>query len=214
MPSRASSASRPRSGLLDKSRSPLADRSLQKSFGSPEHREVAREAVRKSLVLLKNDDQTLPLSKNVARIHVAGKSADDIGNQCGGWTIEWQGKSGNVTTGGTTVLTAIKHAVAEGTQVTFSKDGTGAAGANVGIVVIGETPYAEGVGDSGDLALAKEDVEAIRNMKAAGIPVVVVLFSGRPLIIGDVFDQSSAVCRRLAPRHRGRRRHRRSLRRL
>jgi beta-glucosidase len=179
-------------GLFDKNRSPLADRSLHKSFGSPEHREVAREAVRKSLVLLKNDDQTLPLSKKLARIHVAGKSADDIGNQCGGWTIEWQGKSGDVTPGGTTVLTAIKHTVAEGTQVTFSKDGTGAAGANVGIVVIGETPYAEGIGDSGDLALAKEDVEAIRNMKSAGIPVVVILFSGRPLIIGDVFDQSSA----------------------
>jgi beta-glucosidase len=179
-------------GLLDKGRSPLADRNLQKSFGSPEHREVAREAVRKSLVLLKNDDQTLPLSKKLARIHVAGKSADDIGNQCGGWTIEWQGKSGNVTTGGTTVLTAIKHAVSEGTQVTFSKDGTGAEGASVGIVVIGETPYAEGVGDSGDLALAKEDVEAIRTMKSAGIPVVVILFSGRPLIISDVFDQASA----------------------
>ena len=128
----------------------------------------------------------------MARIHVAGKSADDIGNQCGGWTIEWQGKSGNVTTGGTTVLTAIKHAVSEGTQVTFSKDGTGAEGASVGIVVIGETPYAEGVGDSGDLALAKEDVEAIRTMKSAGIPVVVILFSGRPLIISDVFDQASA----------------------
>jgi beta-glucosidase len=179
-------------GLLDKDRSPVADRSLQRSFGSPEHREVAREAVRKSLVLLKNDDQTLPLSKKVARIHVAGKSADDIGNQCGGWTIDWQGKSGNVTTGGTTLLTAIKHTVAEGTQVTFSKDGTGAAGATVGIAVVGETPYAEGIGDSGDLTLAEDDIKAIRNMKAAGIPVVVVLYSGRPLIVGDVFDQASA----------------------
>jgi beta-glucosidase len=179
-------------GLFDKNRSPLADRTLHKSFGSPEHREVAREAVRKSLVLLKNDDQTLPLSKKLARIHLAGKCADDIGNQCGGWTIEWQGKSGNVTTGGTTVLTAIKNAVAEGTQVTFSKDGTGAAGATVGIVVIGETPYAEGVGDSGDLALSKEDVEVVKNMKATGIPVVVVLFSGRPLVVGDVLDEASA----------------------
>jgi beta-glucosidase len=179
-------------GLLDKSRSPLADRNLHRSFGSPEHREVARQAVRESLVLLKNDDQTLPLSKNLARIHVAGKSADDIGNQCGGWTIEWQGKSGDVTTGGTTLLAAIKHAVSDGTQVTFSKDGTGAKGANVGIVVIGETPYAEGVGDSADLALAKEDVEAVQNMKAAGIPVVVVLYSGRPMIVGNVLDQASA----------------------
>jgi beta-glucosidase len=181
------------SGLLDKGRSPLADRNLQKLFGSPEHREVARRAVRESLVLLKNDDQTLPLSKKLARIHVGGKSADDLGNQCGGWTIDWQGKSGEVTTGGTTLLTAIKHAVGDGTQVTFSKDGTGAAGANVGIVVIGETPYAEGVGDSGDVALSQEDVIAVKNMKSAGIPVVVVVYSGRPLILGDVFDQSSAL---------------------
>ena len=95
-------------GLLDKNRSQLADRSLHKSFGSAEHREVAREAVRKSLVLLKNDDDVLPLAKTATRIHVGGKSADDIGNQCGGWTVQWQGESGDVTTGGTTILEAIK----------------------------------------------------------------------------------------------------------
>ena len=127
----------------------------------------------------------LPISKTAARIHVAGKNADDIGNQCGGWTIDWQGRSGNVTTGGTTVLAAIKKAVSASTQVTFSADGTGAAGATVGVVVIGETPYAEGNGDRADLSLAPEDVAAIDNMKAAGIPVVVILFSGRPMILGD-----------------------------
>ena len=74
-------------GLMDKNRSPLADRNLHKTFGSPEHRAVAREAVRKSMVLLKNENQVLPISKNIAHIHLAGKSADDIGNQCGGWTI-------------------------------------------------------------------------------------------------------------------------------
>src|SRR4029077_4787250 len=125
----------------------LADRSLQKSFGSPEHRAVARQAVRESLVLLKNEAKLLPLSKKAGLIHVAGKNADDIGNQSGGWTIDWQGKSGPVTTGGTTILTAIKSAVSAGTKVTFSKDGTGAAGATAGIVVIGETPYAEMKGD-------------------------------------------------------------------
>lgn len=179
-------------GLLDKDRSQLADRSLHVSFGSLEHHEVAREAVRQSLVLLKNDDQTLPLSKQARRIHVAGQSADDIGNQCGGWTIQWQGASGDVTTGGTTILTAVKNAVADGTDVTYSEDGSGAAGADVGIVVIGETPYAEGNGDDGDLTLSDEDLAAVRNMKSAGIPVVVVLFSGRPIMLGDTLDQADA----------------------
>jgi len=180
-------------GLMDKNRSQLADRGLHKSFGSAEHREVARQAVRESLVLLKNRNQVLPMAKTAVRIHVAGKSADDLGNQCGGWTIDWQGKSGEVTPGGTTVLAAIKKAVSGKTEVTFSKDGTGAAGASIGVVVIGELPYAEGNGDRADLKLAQEDVDAVANMKAAGIPVVVVLFSGRPMILGGVLDQSDAL---------------------
>ncbi|HJQ24246.1 MAG TPA: glycoside hydrolase family 3 N-terminal domain-containing protein [Blastocatellia bacterium] len=179
-------------GLMDKSRSPLADRSLQKTFGSAAHRAVARQCVRESLVLLKNERKALPLSKSLARIHVAGKSADDIGNQCGGWTIDWQGKSGDVMPGGTTVLKAIRDAVAKTTKVTFSKDGTGAAGADIGVVVIGETPYAEMLGDRTDLQLAAEDVAAVENMKQAGIPVVVVLFSGRPMIIDRVLDHADA----------------------
>jgi beta-glucosidase len=179
-------------GLMDKSRSPLADRRLHKTFGSAEHRQVARECVRQSLVLLKNEKAALPLSKKVARIHVAGNSADDIGNQCGGWTIEWQGKSGDVTPGGTTILKAIQNTVSPSTKVTFSKDGTGAGGAAVGVVVIGETPYAEGMGDREDLSLSAEDVTAIKNMKEAGIPVVAVLLSGRPIIINDVLGQCDA----------------------
>jgi beta-glucosidase len=165
---------------------------LHKTFGSAEHRQVARDCVRQSLVLLKNEKATLPLSKKVARIHVAGKSADDIGNQCGGWTIEWQGKSGDVTPGGTTILNAIQNTVSQGTKVTFSKDGTDASGAAVGVVVIGETPYAEGMGDREDLSLSAEDVTAIKNMKQAGIPVVAVLLSGRPMIINDVLGQCDA----------------------
>ncbi len=180
-------------GLMDPKRSQLADRSLWKSFGSPEHRAVARQAVRESLVLLKNENHALPLAKSAARIHVAGKSADDIGNQCGGWTIDWQGKSGDVTPGGTTVLAAIRSAVGGDTKVTFSKDGSGAAGATVGVVVIGETPYAEMMGDRADLHLAPEDIDAVKTMKAAGIPVVVVLFSGRPMILDGVLDQADAV---------------------
>ena len=179
-------------GLLDKDRSPLADRSLHSKFGSDEHRQVAREAVRQSLVLLKNRGKILPVSKQASRIHVVGKNADNIGNQCGGWTIDWQGRSGEVTTGGTTVLAAIKNTASENTKVTFSADGTGAAGADIGVVVIGETPYAEGRGDSADLALDKDDIEAVTNMKSAGIPVVVILISGRPMIINDILDKADA----------------------
>jgi len=180
-------------GLMDKNRSQLADRRLHKTFGSAEHRAVARDAVRQSLVLLKNDAKVLPLSKKAGRIHVAGKSADNIGNQCGGWTIDWQGKTDDVTTGGTTILAAIKTAVSPTTKVTFSNDGSGAAGADVGVVVIGETPYAEMRGDRAELSLSKEDVDAVKTMKATGIPVVVILISGRPMILGDVLGQASGL---------------------
>jgi beta-glucosidase len=179
-------------GLMDKSRSQLADRSLHKTFGSPEHRQVAREAVRQSLVLLKNEGRTLPISKQAMHIHVAGANADNIGNQCGGWTIQWQGQSGEVTTGGTTILAAIKNAASSTTQVTFSNDGTGAEGAAVGIAVIGEKPYAEGNGDSNDLSLSQQDVAVVENMKKVGIPVVVVLISGRPMIVNGVLDKADA----------------------
>ena len=179
-------------GLMDPKRQQLADRSLHKTFGSAERRAVAREGVRKSLVLLKNEKRVLPLAKNTARIHVAGRCADDIGNQCGGWTITWQGKSG-ATTQGTTILGAIRKAVSSGTQVTHSHDGSGAAGATIGIAVIGETPYAEMQGDRASLALSGEDAGVVEKMKSAGIPVVVVLISGRPLIIESVLEKAEAV---------------------
>jgi len=179
-------------GLMDPNRKQLADRSLHKTFGSAAHRAVARECVRKSLVLLKNEKRVLPLAKNAVRIHVAGKCADDIGNQCGGWTIFWQGKSGPITQG-TTILAAIRKAVGSGTQVTHSHDGTGAAGATAGVAVIGETPYAEMQGDRTNLDLSAEDAGVVENMKRAGIPVVVVLISGRPLIIESVLQKADAV---------------------
>ena len=100
-------------GMLDPGRSQLADRGLHSQFGSREHLAVARDAVRQSLVLLKNSNAVLPIQKNAARIHIAGKNADNIGNQCGGWTITWQGKSGD-TTGGITIRAAIQRAVSKG----------------------------------------------------------------------------------------------------
>jgi beta-glucosidase len=178
-------------GLFDESRSLLADPRLQGTVGSNDNREVARDAVRKSLVLLKNERNTLPLSKNLERIHVAGHSADDIGRQCGGWTIDWQGKDGDIVPG-TTVLEAVRSAVSADTEVTFSTDGAGAEGASLAIVVIGEAPYAEGQGDSSQLALPPEDLQTIENITDKQIPVVAVLLSGRPLIINEVLDRVDA----------------------
>lgn len=176
-------------GLMDSRRSQLADRRLHRTFGSGEHRAVARECVRASQVLLKNGGGVLPL-KQTAKIHVAGKHANDIGLQCGGWTITWQGGSGPVTHG-TTILQGIR--VAAGQAVTWSPDGSGAAGAEIGIAVIGEQPYAEGRGDTADLHLSSHDVQVVRNLKSAGLKVVAVIVSGRPVFLDDILDQTDAI---------------------
>lgn len=190
-------------GLLDKTRSQLADRALQSRFGSPAHREVARECVRQSVVILKNQGQILPLSKAAQRFHVGGKSADDMGNQCGGWTIDWQGKSGAVIAG-TTLLKAISQTVSPGTKTTFSPDGSGGAGAGIGLVVIGEKPYAETGGDREDLRLAPEDVAAVKAMKNAGLRVVAILLSGRPMIVDDILNDCDALVAAWLPGTEGR----------
>ena len=166
---------------------PFTDRSLLSKVGSKEHRAIAREAVKQSLVVLKNNG-VLPISKDLGQIHVSGKNADDLGNQCGGWTITWQGESGPLTKG-TTIYEAIQVAVSSFTNVTYSKDGSGAKGANVGIVVVGETPYSEMMGDKESLQLDKKDLKAIENVRKAGVPVVVVMVSGRPLIVEDEVDK-------------------------
>ena len=175
-------------GLFER---PYSDKALLKKVGSKEHRNIAREAVKQSLVVLKNDG-VLPLSKDLGHIHVSGKNADDLGNQCGGWTITWQGDSGPITKG-TTVYEAIQVAVSSFTNVTYSKNGSGAKGADVGIVIIGETPYAEMEGDRESLALDKKDLAAIARIRKAGVPVVVIIVSGRPLIITDELDKWSGL---------------------
>lgn len=190
-------------GLMDPEFSPRADVSLAGRFGSAAHRELGREAVRQSLVLLKNEDGALPLSREATRIHVAGRNADDLGHQCGGWTIEWQGASGEITVG-TTILQAIREAVSDGTEVTFSADGSGAAGADVAVVVIGEEPYAEMMGDRHDLSLDEEDVATVKRVAEQDMPVVVVLVSGRPLILGETLDASSAFVAAWLPGTEGR----------
>ena len=171
---------------------PHADPKLLAQIGSPEHRAVARECVRQSHVLLRNEQQTLPLSKGVKHLAVVGKAADDLGIQCGGWTISWQGDSGAVTHGGTTLLAAIQQTVSKNTEVTFSPDAENLRGAEAVIVVVGEMPYAEMKGDRNDLSLAPGDAALIEKAKAAGVPVVTVLYSGRPLVLGTALEHSDA----------------------
>ncbi|GAA4541219.1 glycoside hydrolase family 3 protein [Amycolatopsis samaneae] len=163
---------------------PYTDRSLQKDFGSGAHRELARQAVRESQVLLKNDG-VLPLKKNGNRIFVAGKNANDIGNQAGGWTLSWQGRSGPVIPG-TTILDGLRAGAGKNTTVTFDKAGNGIDKSyKVAVAVVGETPYAEGKGDRPNgLGLDAEDLATIAKLKASGVPLVVVTVSGRVLDLG------------------------------
>lgn len=157
------------------------------AFNSEEHRALAREAVRKSLVLLKNERNVLPLAKN-SSILLLGPGRDNVGMQSGGWTITWQGTMGTQVKG-----TSIKQglelvAKANGGQIyTDPKD---APKAGVAVVVIGEIPYAEGVGDNGRLTLDsatahRDNLNAIAEAKSTGLPTVVILLSGRPLLITD-----------------------------
>jgi beta-glucosidase len=171
---------------------PFADPDLTALVGSAEHRQVARECVRQSLVLLKNERQTLPLSKRIKHLAVAGRAAADLGIQCGGWTIDWQGRSGEVTKGGTTILDALRQSAPAGMDIAFSPDGTGVKGADAVIVVIGEKPYAEMKGDRKDLRLDAEDLAVLEKASEAGVPVVTVLISGRPLVLGRALDASDA----------------------
>ena len=208
-------------GLFEKP-SPAKRRwSNDASFGSAAHRDVAREAVRKSLVLLKNEQQLLPLAKD-QRILVAGKNADNVGHQCGGFTVAWQGTSGNeFVIGGTSIWKGISD---KNASAVLSSGGTGEdadpALHDVAVVVIGETPYAEGMGDirSGDdvivqagsqikgllkvlepygdsLVLAElhpEDLQTIANITSRGVPVVTVMVSGRPLVTNQEIAASTA----------------------
>ncbi|MFA4838132.1 MAG: glycoside hydrolase family 3 N-terminal domain-containing protein [Candidatus Neomarinimicrobiota bacterium] len=171
---------------------PFAERGLTATIGSQAHRDIARRAVRQSLVLLKNENHVLPVSENVKRIHVAGKNADNLGNQCGGWTISWQGMSGNITVG-TTILEGIRRRAGNDIQVTYNDNGLGAEGADIAIAVIGETPYAEGVGDRTDLMLSQEDISTVLNLKSTGVPTVVILVSGRPMILENVELAGDAI---------------------
>ncbi|WP_405193257.1 glycoside hydrolase family 3 N-terminal domain-containing protein [Streptomyces anulatus] len=173
---------------------PYADTTHLEKVGSAEHRAVAREAVAKSQVLLKNEGAVLPLEPS-QKVYVAGSNADDIGNQAGGWTISWQGSSGRTTTG-TTILEGMRKAARTPESVTFSRDASAATdGYDVGVVVVGETPYAEGIGDVGnghDLELTAADRAAVDKVCSA-MKCAVLVVSGRPQLIGDRLGDMDAL---------------------
>ncbi|CAM8968711.1 unnamed protein product [Rhodiola kirilowii] len=179
---------------------PMADYSLINQLGSQEHRELAREAVRKSLVLLKNgnsaEDPVLPLPKNAPKILVAGSHADNLGYQCGGWTIAWQGLSGNNITKGTTIISAIKSTVEPGTEVVYQElpdtEYVKSNNFSYAIVVVGEYPYAETAGDSLNLTIPEAGLKTIQNV-CGSVKCVVVLITGRPVVIQPYVNHMDAL---------------------
>jgi beta-glucosidase len=193
-----------RMGLPDRPK-PSA-RNASHAIGTPEDRAVAREAVRKSAVLLKNNGQVLPIARS-AKVLVAGKSADSLANQSGGWSITWQGGNANADFGGGTTLWGAVQKVAPGAVLDTSTDARlASASIDVAIVAIGETPYAEGAGDIGPsktLELAKlhpEDVALLDALRAKGVKkIVTVLYSGRPLYVNQEINRSDAFVAAFLP---------------
>ncbi|CAL0321616.1 unnamed protein product [Lupinus luteus] len=179
---------------------PLADYSLVHELGSQEHRQLAREAVRKSLVLLKNgenaDKPLLPLPKKAKKILVAGSHADNLGYQSGGWTIEWQGVTGNNVTSGTTILSAIKNTVDKDTEVVYKENPdlnyVKSNNFSYAIVVVGEHPYAETKGDSLNLTIPAPGPDTITNV-CGGVKCVTVIISGRPVVIQPYLQTIEAL---------------------
>jgi beta-glucosidase len=184
-------------GLFER---PMPDTKYQGTVRSREHLELARQAVRESLVLLKNENDALPLSKDAAVIFIAGEGANDIGLQSGGWTLEWLGKPGNEDEG-TTVLSGIRAAAGSDTQVEYNSDGDfsefkdpegNPLVADVGIVVLAEQPYSEGVGDQADLSLGEVETKLITEMGKQSKSVIVILVSGRPRVITEQLPLAEA----------------------
>ncbi|XP_021773441.1 uncharacterized protein LOC110737394 [Chenopodium quinoa] len=179
---------------------PFGDPSLTKELGSEPHRDLAREAVRKSLVLLKNGKPgqapVLPLPKRASKVLVAGEYADNLGYQCGGWTINWQGFTDSKSTRGTTILSAVKSAIDPSTELVFQENPTEdfvkSNNFDYAIVVVGEPPYAETAGDSENLTMADPGPTVINNVCGA-VQCVVIIISGRPLVIEPYMNTIHAL---------------------
>jgi len=175
---------------------PFPSESLIDQIGSQSHRDIARQAVRESLVLLKNRNNILPIKKEVAKIAVVGGFADNAGLQSGGWTVNWQGTDKNYE-GSTTILQGIKR-IYNG-EIIFDKEGAVIQkDVDLAIIIVGETPYAEFFGDIGgemdayEHTLTSAHQEYIENYRLAGIDIVTILISGRPLVTTNEIDKSEA----------------------
>ena len=180
-------------GLFDRPEATVEGLSV---IGSEKHHAIALEAVRKSQVLLKNTNAALPISASAKKIIVSGSSANNLGRQAGGWTSEWQGIDGDTSITGTTILEGIKSVVSEHTSVEYNQNGDFADGsplADVGIVVVGEKPYAEGWGDNPNPKLSEEDLLAIKKTKTKSNKLVVIIVAGRPLDISAYSADWDAV---------------------
>lgn len=179
---------------------PMADFSLVNQLGNQAHRDLAREAVRKSLVLLKNgkegDSPLLPLPKRASKILVAGTHAHNLGYQCGGWTINWLGFTNNNDTRGTTILNAVKSTVYPSTEVVYKehpdKEFMKSNNFTYAIIVVGEKPYAEWHGDSQTLTMIEPGPNIISNVCGA-VKCVVVVISGRPIVIEPYISSIDAL---------------------
>ena len=168
----------------------------QTALGSDANRLVARQAVSESLVLLKDDSNLLPLSPSPKTIRVAGSAADNVGRQSGAWTVEWQGIDGNWLPGSTSILKGIKETASDDISIEYSLDGTfdeTTSKAPLGIAVVGEAPYAEGWGDNPNPTLSPEDIATIENLKQHSEKILVIIVSGRPLIITKEIKTWDAV---------------------
>ena len=175
-------------GLFEK---PMPAAGKASDVGADAHRAIARTAVAQSAVLLKTSGNLLPITSG-RKVLLAGQGADDIGIQSGGWTITWQGSEGEITRG-TTLRAAL--AARLGGNLAFDRNGAFPTGtkAEVGIVVVAERPYAEGVGDSSTLQLPDNDVAVIAKVRPLVKSLVVVVMSGRPVILGDVASADAIV---------------------
>ncbi len=165
-------------------------------IGSPAHRTLARDAVAKSLVLLKNKSTLLPIKRNTSLIRVAGSAADNIGKQAGAWTVEWQGIDGNWLPGATSILQGVRESAPQGTTIEFDAQANfplNSLKADIGIAIVGEAPYAEGWGDNQNPSLSEEDLANIYRLQEVSDAVVVVLVTGRPLMITDQIQDWNAV---------------------
>ena len=175
-------------GLLDAAQPELP---LTTQIDPVKNRNIARRAIRESVVLLKNES-ILPLKSKVKRIHVCGEFADDLGLQCGGWSISWQGSRGRITEG-TTILEGLRNQAAPDMTVSYSPGAEVPDGTDLIIAVAGEYPYAEFHGDLKELELPQDQLEFLTALTNSPVPVLFILLAGRPLVIKPYLDKFAAT---------------------